>query len=164
MFYEDVFRELNKKRVDYVVAGGVALVLHGVVRLTADLDLIVNLEEKNFLRFIKTIEALGYKPKIPVKTSEILDPSIRQKWIKEKNMKVLSFYNPALPIGLIDVLIHQPIRYKEIKRHSVKIKSGALGIPVVSIEDLIRLKRISGRPQDITDIAMLKEIKKRGKG
>ncbi len=43
MFYEEVFRKLTDREVKYAVAGGVALVLHGVVRLTADLDLIVEL-------------------------------------------------------------------------------------------------------------------------
>jgi len=41
VFCEEVFRKLGDKKVKYAVAGGVALVLHGVVRLTADLDLIV---------------------------------------------------------------------------------------------------------------------------
>jgi len=43
MFYEELFEKLNMSGVDYVVVGGVALVLHGVVRLTADLDLMVHL-------------------------------------------------------------------------------------------------------------------------
>jgi hypothetical protein len=38
MLYEDIFRTLAEKKIDYVVVGGVALVLHGVVRLTGDLD------------------------------------------------------------------------------------------------------------------------------
>lgn len=38
MYYEDVFRGFQKHKVKYVVVGGVAVVLHGVVRLTADLD------------------------------------------------------------------------------------------------------------------------------
>lgn len=46
MFYEKVFRILSEKGVRYAVMGGVALVLHGVVRFTADLDLIVDLDKK----------------------------------------------------------------------------------------------------------------------
>lgn len=44
--------------------------------------------------------------------------------------------------------------------HSINVKSGDLVIPVISIDDLIMLKKISGRPQDIADIAALREIKK----
>ncbi len=46
VFYEEVFRKLSDREVKYAVAGGVALVLHGVVRLTADLDLIVELSTR----------------------------------------------------------------------------------------------------------------------
>ncbi len=35
MFYEEIFEKLNDSGIDYVVVGGVALVLNGVVRLTA---------------------------------------------------------------------------------------------------------------------------------
>jgi hypothetical protein len=34
MYYEEIFRSLNKGRVKYAVVGGVAVVLHGIVRLT----------------------------------------------------------------------------------------------------------------------------------
>lgn len=40
IFYEEVFRTPNKKRAGYVAAGGIALVLHGFARFSADLDLI----------------------------------------------------------------------------------------------------------------------------
>ena len=51
MYYENVFRSLQKNNIRYAVAGGIALVLHGVVRFTADLDLIVDLEQENLKRF-----------------------------------------------------------------------------------------------------------------
>lgn len=52
MFYEAIFEKLNESHVDYIVVGGVALVLHGVVRLTADLDLMVYLESNNLSNFV----------------------------------------------------------------------------------------------------------------
>lgn len=44
--YEEVFRALNKAKIDYVVCGGLAVILYGYTRLTADLDLIVGLEKE----------------------------------------------------------------------------------------------------------------------
>jgi len=161
MFYEDVFKKLNKARVDYLVAGGVALVLHGVVRLTADLDLLVHLDRKNLEKFIEVMAELGYKPKLPVDVRELMDHEIREKWINEKNMKVFSFYNPNEPISLIDIFVNEPIDYGMLKENSIKVKSENLTIPVVSIHDLIKMKKISGRPQDIADINALKEKLKR---
>lgn len=46
MYYELVFRNLNKKKVRYVVIGGIAVNLHGIPRATADLDLMVDLEKE----------------------------------------------------------------------------------------------------------------------
>lgn len=160
MFYEEIFRELNKRHIDYVVVGGVALVLHGVVRLTADLDLMLHLGENNLTKFVELLNKLGYKPKVPVKAENLIDPENRRSWFEEKNMQVFSFYHPKKGIMLIDVFIHEPISYDSIKSHSVKMKIGNLGIPVASVEDLIRLKEIAGRPQDMEDIKALKRLTK----
>jgi hypothetical protein len=60
--HEDVLKAAGK-RCQYAVAGGVALVLYGVVRLTADLDLIVDLDRENLKRFIQAMKELGYGPR-----------------------------------------------------------------------------------------------------
>jgi hypothetical protein len=41
--FEPVFLALNNAEVRYVVVGGLATVLHGYARLTADIDLVVDL-------------------------------------------------------------------------------------------------------------------------
>lgn len=162
MFYENVIAALNRKRVDYVVAGGVALVLHGVVRLTADLDLVVNLREENLARFVETMTELGYKPRVPVKAADLIDPSTRKQWETEKNMKVFSFYHPKSHL-LVDIFINEPVDYAGLIKRSITVRAGNLKIPVVSVKDLIKLKSISARPQDMADIAALKEVQKLGR-
>lgn len=161
MHYEDLFRALNKSGVDYVVVGGVALVLHGVIRLTADLDLIVHLEEKNLTRFVEIMEELGFKTKAPVQAMSFVDPEMRRKFAEEKNMIVFSFYHLKEAVSLVDVFVNEPVDYRALKTRAVKIQSGDTAIPIASIDDLIALKRISGRPQDMADIAALQEVKKR---
>lgn len=64
MYYQDVFTILNEKNVRYVVIGGIALVLHGVLRMTVDLDLIIDLEEGNIDRFLSAMKSLGYNQKL----------------------------------------------------------------------------------------------------
>jgi len=162
MYYEKIFENLNNKQVQYVVVGGVACVLHGVVRLTADLDIMICLEENNITKFVTIMNELGYKPKVPVKAEDFISAEKRKKWIKEKNMKVLSFFHPDNPVNLIDVFIEEFIDFKTIISDAVKMKSGKTTIPVASIKNLIKLKEISGRPQDIADIRALKEIEKNG--
>ena len=159
MFLFEVFRKFNDKQLDYAVVGGVALVLHGVVRLTADLDLVVALERGNLLVLLEAMNELGYRPRAPVQPEELLDPEVRESWIHDKNMEVFSFYDPGKPLALIDLIIRETISYQEIRRNAVDIAVDGLQVPVASVDDLIRLKKNAGRPQDLEDIKFLEEGK-----
>jgi len=63
IFYEDVLRALDAASIRFVVVGGVAVILHGVPRSTADLDLVIDLEEGNVRRFIGVMAQLGFVPR-----------------------------------------------------------------------------------------------------
>lgn len=158
--YEKIFTELNKKKIQYVVIGGVALVLHGIVRLTADLDLVVALDKNNLKKFIDVMSKLGYKPRLPVKKEELMDERKRQEWVREKNMLVFSFINPKSSLGTVDIMVSEPIDFNQIREKSVQIKSANVKIPVASVNHLIELKKMSAREQDIADIEALKDIGK----
>ena len=164
MFYEDVFRKLRERNVRYAVAGGVALVLHGVVRFTADLDLIVDLEQENLKRFVQVMNELGHGPRVPVRAEDFLDPANRETWKREKGMEVFSFIDQSRPMSLIDVFIDEKIPYGEIERDMVHVTAKGITIPVVSISHLKRLKKAAGRPQDIADIEALESLEKMEKG
>jgi hypothetical protein len=158
MYYENVFRSLQKNNIRYAVAGGVALVLHGVVRFTADLDLIVDLEQENLRHFVQVMTELGYRPRNPVNAGEFLDPPIREKWKREKGMEVFSFVDPSQPMTLIDVFIEAKIPFQEVMQEVVKMEARGILIPVVSLRHLKRLKKAAGRPQDIADIEAIEAL------
>jgi len=158
MFYEEVFRELNRNKVRYMVVGGGAVVLHGVVRMTADLDLFVDFEEKNLLKFTEALTRLGYRPKIPVQASDFADKSKREKWKKEKNMLVFSFYHLKRYQDHVDVFVYEPVEFKKAYKEKEIMKAGRVRIPVISIKYLTKMKAIAGRPQDLADIKALKEV------
>ena len=61
LLYEPPFRALNASGTRYVVVGGVATVLHGYARLTADIDLIVDLEES--AAAMRALAGLGLRPR-----------------------------------------------------------------------------------------------------
>jgi len=160
MYYENVFSSLQKNEVRYAVAGGVALVLHGVVRFTADLDLIVDLEPDNLRRFVQTITELGYRPRNPVKAADFLDPALRAGWKREKEMEVFSFVDPAQPMTLIDVFIEEKIPFREILNELALVTAKGIMIPVVSLAHLKRLKKAAGRPQDLADIEAIEAMER----
>ncbi len=158
MYYEDVFRALEEHRVEYAVAGGVALVLHGVVRLTADLDLVVHLTKDNLGRFIAAMTVAGYRPAVPVPASDLMDRAKRRAWREEKNMTVFCFHHPDHPMRRVDVFIDEPIRFRDLAGDLVVFPAKGIRIPVVSKEHLIEMKRMAGRSQDMADVEALERL------
>ena len=158
MFFEILFRKLQEKKVDYMVVGGVALVLHGAIRMTADLDLMVALEEHNLTVFIEAMNELGFRPKVPVPSEAFISADNRESWIQDKGMVVFSFYHPGKMLSLVDVFVHEPVPYSEMRERRDYMLVDDFSIPVVSIQDLIKLKRMAGRPQDIEDIKALEVL------
>lgn len=63
---ERVLGALERAGVRYLVVGGVAVVLHGYLRTTADLDLVVGLEPENVRRAVGAFRDLGFEPRVPV--------------------------------------------------------------------------------------------------
>jgi len=159
MDFNRVFAALNKKGIKYLVAGGVAVNLHGYVRATADLDILLLMDDDNIHAFIELMKELGYKPRIPVKMEEFASAAKRQEWIDEKNMKVFSVCNPSNMLEGIDVMVGEYIRFDEAYRKRKVVHSLGVEVPVISIDDLIKLKELAGRGRDKIDISALKEIR-----
>ena len=160
---ENFFSALNKKRVRYLLAGGMAVNLYGIERATADIDIIVDLKENNLNRFIDVVKELGLKPKMPVKLEDLLKKEQRELWVKEKGMMVFSIYDPKNPFFLLDVFIEVPFDFKKVYHVREKMKAGNIVIPVVPLEHLIEMKDKTGRLQDKADVYYLKKIKNRWK-
>jgi len=157
MYYLELFDLLNRSKVKYLVVGGVALVLHGVVRFTADIDIMLDLTKENLEKFFKVMKDLGFTPKLPVKMEALADAGLRKEWAKEKNMVVFSLIKDDYKI--IDVFTENPMDFnKAYSRKQVKT-AGNTAVDVVSFDDLIEIKKLSARDQDIMDIKMLEELR-----
>jgi len=164
MLYEDLFGLLEKEHVRYVVAGGVAMVLHGVIRFTADLDLILDLSEENLAKFLGCMDALGFRPRLPVKAQAILDPEVRKQWRYEKNMQVFTFIHPTRPLSEVDVLLEELIPFSDLEAQAVTKRASGITIRVASKEHIKALKRMSGRAQDLADIQALEYLERLDSG
>lgn len=162
-FYTDVFKKLKEKKVEYIVVGGVAVALHGVPRFTADLDFSIQLVPNNIEKFLSAMKELGFKPKAPINPKDFNDQQIRKKWIKEKHMHMFSFWKPDDPFKLIDVFILNPIDFDEMNNEAITKQAFGMEIFIPSIRHLIMLKKISGRPEDLKDIQLLKKLNEKNK-
>jgi hypothetical protein len=159
--YQTVFRELNEAGVDYLVVGGLAVNLHGIPRMTYDIDLMILLEPDNILRLIDKLMAWGFRPRAPVNPYELADQTRRDAWIKEKGMTAMSFSSDTLPLAEIDIVIDSPISYLDLKKRAVVFDLEGDPIPTIAIQDLIDLKLRVGRRQDLADVEHLRIILER---
>lgn len=100
VFYEDVFRALNRRGVRYLIVGGVAVNLLGVPRMTKDLDLMLDLDDANLKLFVSAAKELGYRPRAPVALEEFADAAKRAAWRREKGALVFTLNDPRDPRGL----------------------------------------------------------------
>lgn len=152
MLIHRLSRGFEKAGVSFAVAGGYAVALHGAVRGTVDVDILLKFSRRDFLAAEKVMKSLGLSPRLPVDAGQVFD--FREDYIKNRNLVAWSFYNPTDPSEIVDVIITQDLRGMKIER----IKVGKDVIPVVSRRDLIAMKKKSGRPQDLADVAALEDL------
>lgn len=150
IFY--IIKELSKSQVRCSIVGGYAVALHGVIRGTIDLDLVLDHEEDQFVRCEAVLLSLGFKSRLPVSAKEVFH--FRKEYIQNRNLVAWSFYNPSDPLAVIDIVITHDLR--QMKSIARKVKNGS--VPVISLQDLIAMKEASGRPQDIEDVKSLKAL------
>jgi len=162
--FDIVLGALEERRVRYLVVGGVAVVLHGYARFTADLDLVIALDPPNVTAAMEALASLGYRPRAPVAALDFADPDKRREWIRDKGLTVLGLWSPKYPATEVDVFVEEPFAVDEALARATRAQLGATTIVVASIADLIELKRKAGRPKDLDDIEKLQEILAQGRG
>ncbi|HET6714471.1 MAG TPA: hypothetical protein VFI59_12275 [Actinomycetota bacterium] len=156
--FEPILEALNAAGVRYVVVGGVGVVLQGHPRLTADLDLAVDLSTEQARRAVDALTGLGLRARAPVDPAHFADPAQRARWIAERGMRVFSMVDPNDPLRSVDLFVDEPVPFEELFERADSVELSRIVIRVASISDLIRLKRMAARPQDDADIAALEAI------
>lgn len=156
--YQPLFRALNASGTRYVVVGGVATVLHGHARLTADVDLVLDLERKAAARAMRALSVLGLRPRVPVNLEDFANERLRESWVRDKGMRVFSLFNPDDPLLAVDVFADHPVDFEGLYERAEVCDIDAVPVRIASIPDLIHLKRLADRPRDREDVEKLEEI------
>ena len=156
---EGVLDALNRAHVRYLVVGGVAVVLHGYLRTTADLDLVIQLERENVRRAMGALSELQYRPRAPVPAEAFAEQPIREQWIREKGLQVFSLWSPAHPTLEIDIFVSEPFDFDAVYARALRVPLEKTEGIVIALEDLIALKKRVGRPRDQEDVAALESLR-----
>ncbi len=148
---------LARHGVDYVVIGGVATQVHGHRRTTMDLDLTPDPSPENLRRLGAALAELEAQPRDAVaRGAEISvgDP---------ERLAIAAIVPPLLTRhGQIHIL-KEPRgarSFDEMRERALVIDLDGNEIAIVSLDDLIRMKRAAGRPRDLDDIAVLAEVER----
>ena len=156
---EAVLTALYELGVRYLVVGGIAVILHGYLRTTADLDLFVCLERENIKRALRALESVGYRPRLPVNTTDFADPEIRKRWIEEKGMLVFALYNVNNPMMDVDLFVREPFDFDAVYARALSVPLEQTTATVVSVDDLIAMKEAISRPRDVEDVKALRALR-----
>jgi Nucleotidyl transferase AbiEii toxin, Type IV TA system len=158
----DILCVLVDKGVQFVVAGGTAIVLHGIQRMTLDLDIAVSSDQTNLRRFISTLNQLKFIPRAPVPAETILNRERVEALIREKNALVFTFWCPGEPYKQIDMFLTRENSFDGLVSDARTLTVCGRTVLVASRRKLIEMKRRIEpiRDQDLSDIQALQTIEK----
>jgi len=152
-FLKTLCQTLQQSEIPFALVGGHAVALHGAVRGTVDIDLIILWQKKHLMKLEQTLTSMGLISRLPLTAEDIFN--FRDEYIEKRHLIAWNFYNPADLSQQVDVLINYDLGNKPIKQLAMT----GVKVPLLNINDLITMKKTVGRPQDIADIAALEKLR-----
>jgi len=147
--FVDFVKLCNLHKVKYLVIGGYAVSIHGYPRSTKDLDILIELSEENAIKVKKVVDDFGFASLKLTKEDFLKRDFVTQLGYEPIRIDILN------DIG--------GLNYEEawVNRKMVNYE-GEL-IPFIGYNELLKLKAIAGRPQDLADISKLEKRNKKKK-
>ncbi len=155
-----ILQSLRDAEVEFVLVGGFAVQLHGFVRSTIDLDIVLAMDDINLGRFIDVAKKFGLAPVIPVPIEALKNAAQIDQWHREKGMLAFALREPQAGGSVIDVLVRPEVTFDTLKKDAVVAQLFGRAVMVASIDHLLVMKRAANRPKDRLDIDALERIKR----
>lgn len=149
----ELFAALARHEVEYVTIGGIAVQAHGGQRLTQDLDIAVAPSAANLERLASALLELD---------ARILGPD-GQRSSEPPPASLLGSTDQLHLVtqhGQLDVVTLPAHigRFEEISARAHRTPLADLTVPIAHREDLLKMKRAAGRPQDLADVELLESL------
>jgi hypothetical protein len=149
----ELFRALARHDVAYVTIGGIAIQAYGGQRLTQDLDVTIASSTDNIARLAVALLDLDARILGPegkrsrsVPTAPLLASS--DQW------HLITVHGP---LDILTLPAHLG-SFDDMRDRAHKIALGDLSIPIAHRDDLLKMKRAAGRPQDLADVRLLESL------
>lgn len=148
-----IFETLDRHCVDYLTIGAWAVIAHGYVRATADIDFVAKIDEQNMERLAAALSELNARLRGVDADKLDVDPTDPQVLISGAS------FTMDTDAGPLDFLNDVPgaAAYDEMRSRARQANAGGTTVWVVGYEDLIRMKVASGREQDLLDVHQLRD-------
>ena len=149
---ERICAALRDAGVRYAIVGGHAVALHGAVRGTIDIDLVLRWTRRTLIDAEAALNGIGLESRLPISAEDVY--SFRDEYIENRNLIAWNFHNPDDPLEQVDIVINYDLSGKKTRRF--ELPTGP--VEVLAVADLIAMKRASGRPQDVEDVRALERL------
>jgi hypothetical protein len=142
--FKAIIEALDRAGIDYAVCGGWAMAIHGLLRSTIDIDLMLRAEDVE--RAISIARVNGYEVEgLPLSFDNGIFELRRISKIDKERRELVT---------LDFVLVTDA--YKDVWENREDVDSQFGKLKVVSREGLVKMKLLAGREQDLLDIKKLK--------
>jgi hypothetical protein len=148
-----LFTILVRHNVEFVTVGGIAVQAHGGQRLTQDLDIAVSPSPDNSERLAAALRELDARILGPGGVRSDAPPSVPQ--LRSSDQWHLVSDHGALDVITLPAHLGS---FEDMLRRAHRAQLGDIAVPIAHREDLLRMKRASGRPQDQADVELLEAL------
>lgn len=139
--FKDFLKLLSDKKIEYLLIGGYAVVYYGYVRNTGDMDIWVRQTEHNAELTAEALEEFGYAPK-----TEVLPYLIQPN-------KILRMGMPPFRLEISTSI--DGVQFDECYAKRTVFHIDDIAVNLISLDDLIKNKKASGRLKDLADVEEL---------
>ena len=143
--FRDFIQALNDHKVEYILVGGYAVILHGYRRVTGDMDIWVKRTTENYSALVKAFSQFG----LPV-----FDMT-EKKFLDANEADVFSFGRPPVSIDILTSL--KGVEFDHAFVQSMQYDENGLIIRFIHLNNLIEAKKAAGRFKDLDDIEKLSQ-------
>jgi predicted nucleotidyltransferase len=140
--FREFLRYLNSHKVRYLLIGGWAVGIHANPRLTADMDLLIGVDDKNIDGVIAALSDFGIK-------------GAERSFFKKMD-NTFKIGCPPLRIEILNKALG--ISFESCYKRKKVVKLDGLQVKVISKADLMKSKIAANRPKDLADLVELKRI------
>ena len=140
--FKDFLKLLNLKRIEYLLIGGYAVGYYGYPRATADMDIWIAVSKKNAKRMKEAIKEFGMET-----------PELNESIFLEPG-KIIRMGYPPIRIEILTEI--SGVKFEQCYKRCEEAKIDGIKIKIISLKDLLKNKKASGRHKDLNDLENLR--------